>query len=159
LPRTLSSTPSVNVAIVTIDDEDYEKRYQATSPLKQATVIELINAIQFFGPRIVGVDLDTGHWSPPPNLKNTPGRLVWARLFEPAENGPLRIAKLGPVPGGGREEPCWGLTAMQADSDYVIRQYPESVAYEGPPTEGPQVTTAEAHLAYVSFPRVVQGLM
>jgi CHASE2 domain-containing sensor protein len=151
LHDTVPSTASNRVVIVAINDEDYEKPFQRRSPLAPAEVAAIIAQIRFFSPQIVGVDLDTEDWTAKDAARIKPGRgqLVWARLFTASDVGPLRIAKLSPVLGSDGGDICYGLTAMQADSDLRVRQYPGEYWMQ---REGKVV-------AYPSFPIVVQHMM
>jgi CHASE2 domain-containing sensor protein len=148
MPATLTTSPSDKVVIVTIDDQDYDQLFGSTSPLKQETVLEVIHDLQDFHPRVIGVDLVTNRWKPE-LVKVTQDRIVWARLFTPDPSGPLRIAELDKVLGTDGSNVCYGLTAMQADSDLRVRQYP---------AEYRQVTGSQV-VAFPSFPMVVHELM
>ena len=147
MPDTLTSTPSHDVIIVTINDEDYARLFQRKSPLDPASVAAIIGDIQKFAPRVIGVDLDTEDWKPADakDIPTAPARLVWARLFTADPAYPLRITDLGKVHGGDGSGICYGLTAMQADSDLRVRQYPSEYLQ----------ARGKEFLAYPSFPVVV----
>ncbi|MDR3698219.1 MAG: CHASE2 domain-containing protein [Candidatus Sulfopaludibacter sp.] len=151
MPSTLTSTPSRALVIVTIDDDDYAERFHRRSPLDPGQVAAIIGAIQYFAPKAIGVDLDTGDWNPhdAARVPAAPGRLVWARLFDADPSGPLRIANLDKVLGSDDSTVCFGLTAMQADSDLRVRQYPGEYHW----VRGGQT------VAYPSFPLVVQQVV
>ena len=151
MPATMTSTPTDDLVIVAIDDDDYASQFNKTSPLNPARVAAIVGAIQSFSPRVIGVDLDTGDWKPgeASSVPAKPGRIVWARLFDPDPAGPLRIAKLDNVLGSGGDNLCFGLTAMQQDSDLLVRQYPGEYHQE---RNGETV-------AYPSFPIVVHHLV
>jgi len=126
MPATLSSTPTDALVIITINDDDYAERFHRRSPLDPRQVSEIIGAIQSFSPKVIGVDLDTEDWNPQDaaRVPEKPGRLLWARLFDADPAGPLRIAQLSKVLGSDGANVCYGLTAMQADPDLRVRQYP-----------------------------------
>jgi CHASE2 domain-containing sensor protein len=147
LPSTVASTTSKLVTIVTINDDDYAGPFQKQSPLHPEEVAALINAIQSFSPSIIGIDLDTEDWTADQAAlpARRPGRLIWARLFQASDNTPLAMVALNKVLGSDGDNDCFGLTAMQPDSDFRIRQYP---------TEYPLAQQPE--LAYPSFPIVIQ---
>ncbi|HWD00572.1 MAG TPA: CHASE2 domain-containing protein [Candidatus Sulfopaludibacter sp.] len=147
MPDTLTSTPTHELVIVTITDNDYAEQFHRQSPLDPAKVAAILGDIQYFAPRVIGVDLDTEDWKPEDaaRVPSGPGRMVWARLFTADPSGPLRIATLDKVQGSDGQQVCYGLTAMQADSDLRVRQYPSSYTQ----TQGSQT------VAYPSFPMVV----
>jgi CHASE2 domain-containing sensor protein len=151
MPSTLTSTPSTALLIVTINDDDYAERFQRRSPLDPAQVARIIGALQYFAPKVIGVDLDTEDWNPADaaRVPATPGHLVWARLFDADPSGPLRIANLDKVLGSDGSGVCFGLTAMQADSDLRVRQYPGEYRSE----RGGETA------AYPSFPLVVRQMV
>jgi CHASE2 domain-containing sensor protein len=151
MPSTLTSTPATSLVIVTINDDDYAERFQRRSPLDPRQVARIIGALQYFAPKVIGVDLDTEDWNPADaaRVPAAPAHLVWARLFDADPSGPLRIASLDKVLGSDGSAVCFGLTAMQADSDLRVRQYPgEYRSVRGGET-----------LAYPSFPLVVQQVV
>ena len=151
LPGTLTSTPATGLVIVAINDDDYAERFQRRSPLDPAGVARIIGALQYFAPKTIGVDLDTSDWHPADaaRVPAAPARLVWARLFDADPSGPLRIATLDKVLGSDGSTVCFGLTAMQADSDLRVRQYPSQYLSE----QGGET------VAYPSFPLVVQRVV
>ncbi len=151
MPATLTSTPSHALLIVTITDDDYAERFHRRSPLDPRQVSEIIGGIQFFSPKVIGVDLDTEDWNPEDaaRVSPSPGRLLWARLFTADPAGPLRIAELDKVLGSEGANVCYGLTAMQADSDLLVRQYPGEY----------RMARGSQTVAYPSFPIVVQHLV
>jgi CHASE2 domain-containing sensor protein len=156
----MSSTPSTKITLVVINDEDYasESMFQGASPLRQDRVVKLINAIQSFKPSIIGVDLDTGHWKPDMLPETAPARIVWARLFKPDPEAPLAIQSredLQPLPGRQPPQHCSGLTGMQPDPDFVIRQYPEFYTVTGKGADGGAHGKESLEPAYLSFGRVV----
>src|ERR1035438_9090990 len=59
MPATLTSTPSQNLLIIAINDDDYAERFHRRSPLDPQQVAEILGGIQFFAPKAIGVDLDT----------------------------------------------------------------------------------------------------
>jgi hypothetical protein len=147
MPDTLTSTAARDVVIVTINDADYADLFHRQSPLDPKQVAAILGDIQFFSPRVIGIDLDTEDWKPADSerVPKAPGRLVWARLFTADPSAPLRIAELGKVQGSDGAGFCSGLTAMQADSDLRIRQYP---------AEYQQIRGGQT-VVYPSFPLVV----
>ncbi len=151
LPSTLTSTPTDDLVIIAIDNDDYAQMFRRTSPLNPARVNQIVEAIQTFDPKVIGIDLDTEDWNPrdAAAVRSTPGRLVWARLFDADATGPLRISKLDKVLGSNGDQVCFGLTAMQADSDLRVRQYP--IEYHW--------THDGETSAYPSFPVVVHHLV
>ena len=79
-----------------------------------------------------GVDLDTEDWpAKAPAPAALPGRLVWARTFATDSNDPRGISGPNKVLGGEGSGVCYGLTAMQPDSDYVTREYSREFRFGG----------------------------
>jgi CHASE2 domain-containing sensor protein len=151
LQRAQKSTPSSSLTIVTISDDDYLHVFENRSPLKQPELMGLIDEVLKYSPRIVGVDLDTEDWKQPllPGMANP--SLVWARLFKPSPSDARKIAELKGVVGNDKgfalgKQMCFGLTGMQADPDYVIREYQTEFAVEGQP------------VAYRSFPSLIRHM-
>src|SRR5713226_7277101 len=105
-----------DVAIVRIDDEDYEKLFHEKSPLDQATLLKIINAIAAGQPKVIGVDIDTA--APqfrdlhPPTGGPT---IVWAR------NGSFSHReeryRLSELLGGQEAHVPFGLVVLRLDPD------------------------------------------
>jgi CHASE2 domain-containing sensor protein len=54
---------SKNIAIVEINEQDYQQRFEGTSPLDRRKLLDLIRAVQKYKPSVIGVDIDTNGWS------------------------------------------------------------------------------------------------
>ena len=116
-----------DVVVVRIDDQDYDNLFHSKSPLDQATLLKIINAIAAGKPRVIGVDIDTTsiqfrEMHPPTNGPV----IVWAR------NGSFshRDGKyhLSALLGGQEPDPTFGVIVMRLDADGAIRRYPQLCA-------------------------------
>ncbi len=56
---------SQNIVVVEIGEKDYQKFFEGTSPLDKFELLDLIQAIQKYNPRVIGVDIDTNDWLAP----------------------------------------------------------------------------------------------
>lgn len=112
-----------DVAVVTIDDEDYDKLFQSKSPLDPPTLLKVINAISAGKPKVIGIDIDTS-------------ALIFHDLHLPADRPPIVWARNGSfshrdgkyhaaaLMGGQEPNPLFGLVILQLDPDGAIRRYP-----------------------------------
>jgi CHASE2 domain-containing sensor protein len=129
--RLAAPVAASQVAIVNITDEDYEKIFEARSPLDPSRLQELIRAISLSQPKVIGVDVDT---SPKQfremEIDESAGapQIVWERevkeLPENAEQGDLE-----PLDVVGGKDPALnehnsGLALLLDDpEDKVTRRY------------------------------------
>jgi CHASE2 domain-containing sensor protein len=56
---------SQDIVVVEIGEDDYQKLFEGTSPLDKFELLDLIQAIQKYNPRVIGVDIDTNDWAAP----------------------------------------------------------------------------------------------
>ena len=54
---------SKKIVIVEINEQDYQQRFEGTSPLDRRKLLDLIRAVQKYKPSVIGVDIDTNGWS------------------------------------------------------------------------------------------------
>jgi CHASE2 domain-containing sensor protein len=111
-----------DVAVVLINDADYAGLFQSKSPLDQATLLKLINAIAAGQPRVIGIDIDTSA----PEFREAQAsaagpRVVWARngVFSNVD-GKYHLFEFI---GGKQTETQFGLVVMRLDADDIIRRY------------------------------------
>jgi CHASE2 domain-containing sensor protein len=127
--RLQSAQQESDVAIVRIDDDDYETLFHAKSPLDPAALTKIINAIALGKPRVLGIDIDTStqdfrdfHLQPgwPP--------IIWARngSFSNRE-GKFHAQR---VLGGQDPPPASGLVVLKLDADSAVRRYARLCATE-----------------------------
>lgn len=103
-----------DVVVVSITDQDYLEQFNATSPLDQEKVQQLIEAIALSGASVIGVDLDTAGWKKePPRAVDGPP-VIWAR--DVSDND------MQPVLGGDGAGVRFGCPIYKPDSDGVIRR-------------------------------------
>jgi CHASE2 domain-containing sensor protein len=145
-----------DIVLVVIDDEDYEKQFQARSPLAAKTVLEGVRRIVEAGPRVLGVDLDTTAKEYESCFQNAysnlahRGDIVWARppgrgagdrsgerhrlpeISRPEAASGIHFVEPSPERGSPAIEGKlnWGVSAFPYDSDGVIRRYWRSLHYE-----------------------------
>jgi CHASE2 domain-containing sensor protein len=62
LIRLRSGEMSKKIVIVEISEEDYQRRFDGTSPLDKWKLLGLLRAVQKYNPRVIGVDIDTNDW-------------------------------------------------------------------------------------------------
>ncbi len=76
--------PENSVAVVTIDDDDYEKLFNNQSPLAPGKLYELIDKIARCHPKLIAIDIDTSDASFKDGLKIESywPPIVWERDFE-----------------------------------------------------------------------------
>lgn len=132
------SQPSVNVVIVSIDDDDYKERFDSSSPLDRDELKNLLDAVAAAGPAVIGVDIDTSddsfenfevpHDWPP---------VVWARGAKVNYHQGSPIIEPLPVLGRGAGGPT-GIALLPRDSDGVVRYYQPILQT----TDGPQPSFA-----------------
>lgn len=125
--RLISPAESSEVAVVVIDAHDYEKLFDATSPLKPARLYELIGAIASGKPKVIGVDIDTSdkQFKDFPIAAGWPP-VVWARGLSPLDAPPASDKPIAlPVLGGKSIQPDDDLSGVAATSpvDDVTRLY------------------------------------
>ncbi len=111
-----------DIMLVVIDDADYEgPEFHGTSPLQAGRVIDVLEAIAKGHPKVIGVDLDTSHWTEDEAKRASRiSNVVWARGgWE--EGGSLKLDKL--LGGFYTEDTCFGLPAVQLDDDGIVRRY------------------------------------
>jgi CHASE2 domain-containing sensor protein len=56
---------SQNIVVVEISEDDYQKIFEGTSPLDKFKLLDLVQAVQKYNPRVIGVDIDTNDWGAP----------------------------------------------------------------------------------------------
>lgn len=123
---------SDRIVLITIDDADYRSLFKATSPLNSEKLIELIQAIRNYKPRVLGVDLLTGDWPPRSRMlgdDNPP--VAWARDgLEESLSGVLiwnRVAGYAVPPA----TLCYAAPIGRPDPDGSVRHYSTSVHTQG----------------------------
>jgi CHASE2 domain-containing sensor protein len=112
------------LTLVLIDDADYKSAFKGASPLDAQRVLDVIEAIHQGNPKVIGVDLDTTHWTEKDAARASKiPNVVWARDgWE--ERGKLEMENL--LGGFYGEQTCFGLPAVQVDDDGVVRRYSQS---------------------------------
>lgn len=127
--------PTHDIAVVEIDDADYEQLFHETSPLDPETLTDIIDAIARNQPKLIAVALDTSARvfkgvKPSPNWPP----IVWARGAHPAgeqEGGSRgggevfvleRLLGSDEVPAGLAS----GVALMPEDSDSQMRHFERS---------------------------------
>lgn len=115
--------PSVNVVIVGIDDDDYEKIFKSTSPLNPDRLWELLDAIAVASPAVIGVDIDTSHEEVYRDfdVRDHWGQVVWARGAKVTYHG--RGTSIEPLPILGGKIRTAGVALLPRDSDGLVRYY------------------------------------
>ncbi|MDQ3920540.1 MAG: CHASE2 domain-containing protein [Acidobacteriota bacterium] len=120
--RLQGPAPDSDVAVVLIDDADYLNIFQEKSPLDEAGLKKIIDAIAAGRPRVIGVDIDT---SAPEfrALRPQPGwpATVWARNGSFSNrDGRYHVSRLL-----GEQQPpvAAGLVVSQLDADGAVRRY------------------------------------
>jgi CHASE2 domain-containing sensor protein len=63
LIRLRTGEVSKKIVIVEISEEDYQQRFEGTSPLDKWKLLGLVRAVQKYNPRVIGVDIDTNDWN------------------------------------------------------------------------------------------------
>ncbi len=121
--RLQGATEDSDVTIVRIDDDDYANLFHQKSPLDQAVLTKIINAIAAGKPKVIGVDIDTSapefrDLHPAPDWPT----IVWARdgIFSNRE-GKYHVLK---VLGEQQSPVLSGLVILQLDPDGAIRRSP-----------------------------------
>jgi hypothetical protein len=121
-----------DVALVVIDDEDYQKLFQSQSPLAPETLQYLINAIALGRPKVIGVDIDTSdlqfksleipEWWPP---------LVWQRSVQDYPGSNIQTEKPQAVNILGGRDPSLnansGLALLIDTEGNVTRRYQREI--------------------------------
>jgi CHASE2 domain-containing sensor protein len=116
-----------DVAIIVIDDGDYQKLFQSKSPLDPNALLSLINAIAAGRPRLIGVDIDTSDpqfkamaipsWWPP---------IIWHRGVRDDLTADIQLDRLRPADILGGRDPLnsnSGLVLLIDTEDSVTRRY------------------------------------
>jgi len=137
---------SKSIVVVTITDEDYKNPllFNNTSPLRPATVTNLIVASAVSGAKLIAVDLDTSEWEPKERanvttamqkavtngqLKDPLPRLVWAvgAYVDEAAPGDAKSAgwRLDNLQLAAPD--CQGIPASVPDQYGVVRRYVPSI--------------------------------
>lgn len=127
---------SPRIAVVSITEDDYRDLFKSTSPLSQATILDLIRACALSGASIIAIDLDTSDWtaeqrtsvtaavaSATPKGADLP-RLVWAvgGYEDPGtRTSHLEVLQGLDAPG------CEGVPASMPDEYGVVRGYKPSM--------------------------------
>lgn len=120
-------------ALVVIDTLDYDTRFGAASPLAADPLLETIEAVCDFRPKVVGIDVLTERWSAEHAAraveigKRCP--IVWATGWRPVNDtpdAPVRLtAALGLADASGI---CSAPPIFYGDSDGVVRRFERQVA-------------------------------
>lgn len=133
LQRTAAETGGAGISLILIDDEDYERVFDATSPLAADSLVALIAAACRYGPTVVGVDILTSDWPADfhdevaaPRLAGC--RVVWisdvlASATAAGHDAPaLRLGRTvgADAPPAGV---CVVASVLRPDDDGVIRRY------------------------------------
>jgi CHASE2 domain-containing sensor protein len=126
-----------DVAIVIIDDDDYQKLFQSKSPLDPNALLSLIDAIAAGRPKLIGVDIDTSD----PQFKEMaiPGSwppIIWHRSVKDNLPADIQLDRLRPTEILGGRDPTnsnSGLVLLIDTEDGVTRRYQRLVnTSEGP---------------------------
>jgi CHASE2 domain-containing sensor protein len=114
------------VALVVIDDNDYQKFFGSTSPLNPAALHSLIDAIAAGKPKLIGVDIDTSD----PQFKSFQVSeawppIVWLQVVEGYPGSGARSTNLQPRASLGERvpQPPTGLALLIDTADGVTRRY------------------------------------
>jgi len=111
------------VVLVAINDNDYKKQFNATSPLNHEKLLALIGAIAAGKPSLIAVDIDTSDdsWKDSKLSSSLPKNIpiVWAQGIERLK----RELKPLPALGGVQPQTLAGIAALPMDWDGVIRRY------------------------------------
>jgi hypothetical protein len=104
-------TRNTGVVIVDINDQDYKDLFQGQSPLKPATLIEIVDAIAKAKPKAIGIDIvtDPANWTKIETPSTIP--IVWAyRPDNPEGKSPVLT------------DATWGSPKWPTNGP-VVRQY------------------------------------
>jgi hypothetical protein len=127
--------PSDRVAVVVIDEHDYETLFKHTSPLDSAVIKTLILSIREAGAAVVGVDVLTEEWPPETiadieNAAQIP--IVWLADVV-IEQGSVQKEREGTHKENRRPWKCRGPSVFHKPSG-VVREYDARVGFnEGDP--------------------------
>ncbi len=132
---------SQDIALIDINDDDYQKTFNRESPLKQDKVKELIVSIAKAGPSVIVVDIDTADWpkEDPPSgwlRRAIPGLpvpiVIWARTTHKVDGGHLLLDRFAgrddtvPIQAGD-ETVCWGVPEV-LESGGFVRAYHRNIS-------------------------------
>jgi len=118
-------SPSTDLTLVTIDNQDYRTLFGSTSPLDKDTVASIVNAITEFAPAVLGVDLVTADWQPPiPGIEPRKTRVVWAATRNAQGGLGLDWLATGSLDGHAR---CVAVPVFYPDGDGTIRKQVSSI--------------------------------
>ena len=151
---------SEHITIVTVSEHDYRDLFDSHSPLDTAKLLQVVQALQGYRPRVIGVDFLTADWSSrlPESLVRTNPPVVWARDGRP--DSPSEIAPELPqlsewngVVGYPTPPPglCFAAPVNQPDPDGVIRRYYTAVAVHKPGTTATATFPTMAHVLAASY--------
>jgi CHASE2 domain-containing sensor protein len=117
------SSHSDRVAIVTINDSEFQTLFGGKSPLDPVVLRELIEAIAASGASVIGVDIRTAH----PQFRSLfvnagDSVIVWGRLARADRGSAARLYQLEDFVGG-RNDGLSGIAGALTDSDGTIRTY------------------------------------
>lgn len=141
-------TKPSHVVIVEINEDDYKKLFEKTSPLDSDKLQELIGAIARGSPKVIGIDIDVSHivdkkFSLQNEVTCTTHRkdifqnwpcIIWAQdaltkvdgsvkplsLFEKEKINPLSCIVLSPQE---KINPHSGIVLLPQDRDGIVRRY------------------------------------
>lgn len=126
---------SSDVVVVRIDDADHDTIFGGVTPLDPAKVLRVVDAIARGGPKVIGVDLESGapaYAAVPDSVRGVP--VVWARnarCVDEAGNPAAACApeRLQPGAARGTPEPTrqTGLALLTPDGDGTLRRYRQSL--------------------------------
>lgn len=147
------------VVIVDIDDEDYQKLFGGSSPLKPEQLGKLISNIAKGRPRIIGVDIDTSaaQFAERFPMQNWGPHIVWEREIRDLPEGGTDVENLQPLDIlGGRKDidPAANSTGLplliDESEDKVTRRYRRSILTTRGPIASFPSEIAASYLGYGS---------
>lgn len=144
---------SSRIIIVTVDDEDYHAIFKSQSPLPYKSVVNLIQTIESYKPRVIGVDFITADWPEPApkELLSTKSPIVWARDGQELEEDESPRITWNRVAGYSEPPPglCFAAPSFQPGIDGTVRDYSGSIMAREP---------SSALSSYMSFPTMARVL-
>ena len=151
---------SEHIVIVTISEDDYRDLFDSRSPLDSAKLLNLVQTLQSYRPRVIGVDFLTGDWHSKldASLVRISPPVVWARdgrTDSPSENATdlPQLSEWNGVVGYSTPPAglCFAPPIDQPDPDGVIRSYSNAVTVHKPGTTATAVFPTMAYVLAASY--------